>query len=153
MITDRTQTDVDYALLIRNKLIQGEPLTPQEQADYMAGLRGAYNISDLNRVESKVEELRNRHIANGYPVEAIEIKTWQKGDFLKRTDFEQYLNNLDILKTAYFIKMDTPVTPKVSDWINYKIANDIEKILVDIENILNNMIASLLYCGDTIGVI
>jgi len=159
MITDRTQADVDEALLIRGKVQNGETLTTDEQTKYFNGMRGAYNISDLNRVESKVGEIRETLLMYGYPAFGILTKiNWANTDLLKYSDINRYLLNIRKLREAYFTYPQTPATPFTSDWINYITANDIEQILVDIEEILDGMISSFyftteIYSGDQMGVI
>lgn len=68
MIFDRTQADTDRAAYLIGKIQRGETLTEAEQAEYNAGLRGCYNITDLNRVEAKVRELAETLRSYGYSV-------------------------------------------------------------------------------------
>lgn len=69
LIYDRTQTDVTYAAELNRKLGSGEALTAQELADWNAGLKGAYNATDMNRVDAAVRELGELLTEAGYPVE------------------------------------------------------------------------------------
>lgn len=69
LIFDRTQADVTYAAELNRKLGRGEALTSQELADWNAGLKGAYNAADMNRVDAAVRELGGLLTAAGYPVE------------------------------------------------------------------------------------
>lgn len=68
LVFDRTQADVTYAAELNRKLGRGEALTAQELADWNAGLKGAYNASDMNRVDAAVRELGGMLTAAGYPV-------------------------------------------------------------------------------------
>lgn len=68
LIYDRTQADVTYAAELNRKLGRGEALTAQEFADWNAGLKGAYNAADMNRVDAAVRELGELLTAAGYPV-------------------------------------------------------------------------------------
>lgn len=68
LIYDRTQADVTYAAELNRKLNSGEALTTQELADWNAGLKGAYNASDMNRVDAAVRELGELLTEAGYPV-------------------------------------------------------------------------------------
>lgn len=72
LIYDRTQTDVTYAAELNRKLGRGEALTAQELADWNAGLKGAYNAADMNRVDAAVRELGGMLTAAGYPVEYVD---------------------------------------------------------------------------------
>ena len=69
LIFDRTQADTDRAAYLIGKIQRGETLTEAEQAEYNAGLRGCYNIKDLNRVEAKVRELAETLRSYGYSVD------------------------------------------------------------------------------------
>ena len=72
LIYDRTQADVTYAAELNRKLGRGEALTAQELADWNAGLKGAYNASDMNRVDAAVRELGGMLTEAGYPVEYVD---------------------------------------------------------------------------------
>lgn len=72
LIYDRTQSDVTYAAELNRKLGRGEALTAQELADWNAGLKGAYNATDMNRVDEAVRELGGMLTAAGYPVEYVD---------------------------------------------------------------------------------
>lgn len=69
MIFDRTQADADRAAYLIGKIQRGETLTEAEQAEYFAGLKGCYNLSDMNRVEAKVRELAETLRSYGYSVD------------------------------------------------------------------------------------
>lgn len=69
LIFDRTQADTDRAAYLIGKIQRREMLTEAEQAEYNAGLRGCYNITDLNRVEAKVRELAEVLRSYGYSVD------------------------------------------------------------------------------------
>lgn len=68
LIFDRTQADVTYAAELNRKLGRGEALTSQELADWNAGLKGAYNATDMNRVDAAVREIGAKLTAASYPV-------------------------------------------------------------------------------------
>lgn len=68
LIFDRTQADADRAAYLIGKIQRGETLTESEQAEYFAGLKGCYNITDMNRVEAKVRELAEVLRSYGYSV-------------------------------------------------------------------------------------
>ena len=74
LIYDRTQTDVTYAAELNRKLGRGEALTAQELADWNAGLKGAYNAADMNRVDAAVRELGGMLTEAGYPVQYVDPK-------------------------------------------------------------------------------
>ena len=57
LITNRTQEDASYAAELAAK---GQNMTEEEWAAYLAGLRGAYNYTDLNRVTEAMEYINDR---------------------------------------------------------------------------------------------
>ena len=133
MITDRTLEDVEYA--------KANPTSTED-------LKGSYNNSDLNRVEEKVEELYNILKEYLYDGKIEVIKTdWLKTDFFTLNDSTRYLGNIRKLINSYFIKNDTPSLPSTMEMLTYEEANAIEKILVDIEDIIKNMEQVFVYSG------
>lgn len=108
LIFDRTQADVTYAAELNRKLGRGEALAPQELADWNAGLKGAYNASDMNRVDAAVRILGEQLTAAGYPVRYTSpIPQPEKpltNFTLKSDDFQQapYLYATGIHDTQYF---------------------------------------------------
>ena len=70
LIYDRTSEDVAEVRRLLAKLDPetGDGLTAAEQAKWDAGLKGAYNFTDLNRVESAVKTLSAALTSAGYPV-------------------------------------------------------------------------------------
>ena len=62
LVYDRTQADVDRVFTLKNKILTGglTALTAEEKAEYMAGMKGAYNYGDMNRVGQAVAYIANR---------------------------------------------------------------------------------------------
>ena len=56
LVYDRTQADVDRVFTLKNKILtEGlSSLSAEEKAEYMAGMKGAYNYGDMNRVGQAV---------------------------------------------------------------------------------------------------
>ena len=142
MICNRTQADIDYAKEIRAKLQAGESLTSDE---ITALNKGSFSIDLLNRVESKQSELAA--ILNGYAYTVnMENKTdWQSSEIFDFSDHKRLLDNLDKLKKAFFVYKTTPSTPAYM--YGYLEANAVEKILVDIERMVDDMVSSFRECG------
>lgn len=67
LITNRTQSDVDRVKYLAKRIRTGI-VTEAEYAEYLSGMKGAYNASDLNRVCAVAEELAARFRAAGYNV-------------------------------------------------------------------------------------
>ena len=62
LVYDRTQADVDRVFTLKNKILTGglTALTAEERTEYMAGMKGAYNYTDMNRVGQAVSYIANR---------------------------------------------------------------------------------------------
>lgn len=101
--------------------------TRHEHAPYAevvptAATKGAYNYSDLNRVERAVAEISALAGLN------LATKTdWQMWDIPRRSDMERYLNNIRAIKD--FCDSSLPL-PASMDNLTYEYANNIELILV-----------------------
>ena len=136
MITNRTQYDVDTAILIRNtKVKKFEELT-ETDINYLE--RGTLTINTLNRIETKQDELKNLFNDMGYWNTPITNKVWGKNDIFNVDEFQRILDNTNVLRNAFFVYKDTPNTPPIS--YHYNDINALEKILYDFDNELGGMI-------------
>ena len=143
MITDRTKADVDSAKeIIDSKVKLFLELTDSELQTLE---RGTIGIGTINRIGLKQKELKNKMETHGYFVENIETKIWDYNDIFDESDFSQLINNTFLLRDAFFAYSDTPANVYLS--YDYENINNLEKILVDIENILDYMIANFKECG------
>lgn len=70
LIFDRTQSDVSRVQSLTQKMIAGTA-TEAEKEEWLGGMKGAYNASDLNRVLSAVEYLTDMLYDMGYNVSTI----------------------------------------------------------------------------------
>ena len=145
LITDRTSSDISRAKKILDKARKLESLTQNELQEYMKGLKGCYNISDLNRVEEAVEFISNTLNDMSY-FNKVEIKRWNYGDFFTiDKELPRYLQNIQNLRNSIAVFDSTPQVPESIKPYNY--ANDIEQILYDIEKILLDMSQTFVYLG------
>lgn len=119
LIFDRTQNDVE----------QGTS-------------KGYYNYTDLNKVEAWCEYLANLLTSYSYPVSITIKKNWTMSDLPKTTDMERIRNNVDKIKTAFHAYTDVPEN---LNYMTIEKANDIEKILSEIDFLTKNMISSFRY--------
>jgi hypothetical protein len=142
MIFNRTSEDVQNAYQIRLKLGSGEELT---ESEYVTLERGTLTINSLNRIENKQAELENYFNENFYFSEKLKLKTWNFDDIFDETELPRIIENIEILKNAFYVFLDTPKTPIPA--YHYQNINDIEKILFDLEEMLNDMINRYRECG------
>lgn len=125
LITDRTQADVDA----RNE-------------------KGTYGASDLNRVGAAMNYVSERLKEAGYDPH-ISLKTdWKDDDWVDPAAQAVYLGCLDELRIQFAMMQTTPPVPNDMEKLTYQEANDIEKILEDIDRLLNNATQAWFYSGD-----
>lgn len=124
LVTDRTQADVDA----RNE-------------------KGTYNAADLNRVGEAMAYLAGKYRAFGYRLSVSSPTDWTQDDIPTRSDLETYLDDLRTLRSAVAMLPDTPAPPEQMDGLTYGGANDIERLLQDIDALLESMGRSFLRAG------
>jgi hypothetical protein len=136
-IRDRTQADVDYALGLERDGVYTEE-----------NLKGAYNISDRNRVGRTVNYIADCLKDTGKHEVYINIKDdWAVYDIIKPEDHEKVLASLIYLK--YLLPYDkTETVPQNLDSLTYQKANTVENILYDIYGVFSRLLDSWLYCGE-----
>lgn len=149
LITDRTQQDVDRVNVLAKK--GWENMTQEERSEWEGGLKGAYNSTDLNRVQSAVRYLQDRFAGVGYSIELSELKTWTEKDVPTLTELQNYLADVGAIRNVLTLFKTTPPTPDTMVGFTYVKANNIEQILLDVDILLSNMIAGFLYSGDIFG--
>nr|DAU90720.1 MAG TPA: hypothetical protein [Caudoviricetes sp.] len=103
--------------------------------------RGAgtyYNDSDLNRVGAAVQYVAERFAAQGYAV-AVRPKTDRtEEDIPPAQQMETYRQNIASLRGLIAVLKSTPETPETMRFLDYIKANDIERILLDLDTLLTN---------------
>lgn len=143
MIFDRTQNDVDTAIVLRNtKVKKFETLT---ESDIATLEKGTLTINTLNRIENKQEELKNLFNDMGYWNTPTTNKTWSENDIFYIDDFQRIVDNTNVLRQAFFVYKDTPNTPPISYY--WEDINALEKILHDIDVMINDVKSHYRECG------
>ena len=121
-IIDRTKKDVDWAKHLNEK-IANRTATAEEKAEWLSGLKGSYNYTDLNRVESAVSDLA------GYLGVTLETKTnWTATDEINGNNMSRFVSNLQEIKKRYFAATSIPGN---MSGFSYESANNIEKMLME----------------------
>lgn len=146
LITDRTQRDVERWRLLHSKGF--DALTAEEKAEWQTAMKGAYNYEDMNRVESAVAFVANRLSELGYFVFPEVKATWNVTDHPTKADMDRYFGNIALLRAALPLYQTTPKAPTTSKKMDYLVANDIEKILSDIDRQIATINQSWYYAGD-----
>ncbi len=112
--------------------------------------KGNYNASDLNRIESWMQYLKELLAEYGYYAN-IQTKTdWVigLGKPNMTTEINRIKTNLQTLKDVFYVRSTTPEVPSTTRVaINYVEANNIEQIINDIEYLINSMSQYFVYSG------
>lgn len=75
----------------------------------------------------------------GAEVGKAEDREWQEGDIVRRAQWTTYLDNVQKLRDAYYTLAETGELPAPEDKLKYTGANTIEKVLADIDLLLDGM--------------
>ena len=133
LITDRTQDDVDE----RNA-------------------KGTYNASDLNRVGLAMNYVAERLKSAGYDPHISQKTDWKDDEWVDLTAQAVYLGGLSELRKQFAMMESTPEVPprllatgiNTNDGLTYTWANDIEKILEDVDYLLAKSIQPRFFSGE-----
>lgn len=145
MIFDRTQEDIEKAYELRSKLQNGDSLT---ESEITLLERGTLTINTLNRIEEKIMQLKPLLDEMDYRSKSISSKLWDYEDYFKQSDFDRILQNIFNLRTASILYEDTPPVPE-NNYRKYSVINDVERILYDLEEIINEILSNYRECGNT----
>lgn len=154
MITDRSQSDVIIAKSLIKKGFQN--MTGPEKDEFFAGLKGAYNYTDVNRVEAAVEYLAEKlskipselkqyaeelgvywydnvfnvkYNADDYI--GITAKKWYVGETFSEEERQKYLAK--ILNVLNSLNVVPDSFPETMSGLTHKAANVIESSLVNLD--------------------
>lgn len=150
LITDRTQADYERWKYLRDKGFAN--MTDSERAEWLADdLKGAYHKSDLNRVGEALNHLRDRLAITGYITYETNFTartTWTVSSIPTSDDLRNYLRYVSNIREALSQFDTTPPAPTYTGTLSIDEANNIEKILIDIEILIENMLAFRIYSGE-----
>ena len=119
LIYDRTAEDVERALALAKKAEVGT-LTDAEKTEWLAGMKGCYNATDMNRVEAAVQTLAAELNAAGYTVEIVP-QSFAETDIIRLSQWRQYLANVQALRDAYYTLAETGQLPDAEDRLDYTV--------------------------------
>lgn len=126
-ITDRSAADVARWKALHDK--GWAAMTEAERTEWMAGLKGAYKHTDMNRVESAVLEFMEEFKTLGVDLSLTVETGWTRTRRPTVSDMRRYFGNVAALRAATGVRIDAPATPTVNSVFDYQKANDLEKIL------------------------
>lgn len=146
LITDRTSEDVDRAIYLISQWNNGL-ITDDEMTEYFGELKGFYNTSDLNRVGSAMNYINDRLTECGYNITIESRNDWKMNEYFTPSDFNTYLSDIDEIRSALATLPTTPQTPTL-DRFDYQKANDIERILLDVDFLITQTMNNWFYSGE-----
>ena len=146
LITDRTEEDIQYAQQLNTLNLAS--MSSAQLTEYLAGLKGTYNAVDLNRVETAVEYLVEK-LKNFEIFLTVDTKTsWNPIEWMTPSEATRYLDNISTLRSCFAIPSDMPEVPYDLENLTIIEANNIEKILVMVNDIMLGIARAWFYSGD-----
>lgn len=148
LVTDRTSADVQKVARYIAKGWAG--MSEDERAEWLAGMKGAYNYIDLNRVGAAVEYITTRLNAAGYSVKTAPKQGWTLGAIPTSAEMSGYLGDVRALRDAVFDALPgtTPELPSSMERLDWRGANAIEQVLLDVNAVIDRINARSVYAGE-----
>lgn len=145
LVTDRTAADVARVEGLATKGFAA--MTADERAEWLGGMKGAYNANDLNRVGSALNYMAARLATNcGTDVTWSAKTDWGAADVITASQADTYQQQIQDVRNALTYPLGTPAAPEI-DRLTYTGANDIERILTLCETLIDNIIKAFRYTG------
>lgn len=150
LVYNRTQADVDRVYALKNKILTGglAALTAEEKAEYLAGMKGAYNYTDFNRLGEAiaylVERMKKLDIHDSSIVPKVD---WAMGDTPTQSQVRNLLSYLTKLRAKLSLPDNTPSVPNSLDKLTYQTANDMELLLWMIDQRITQTTTAFRYSG------
>lgn len=145
LITDRTAADVARVHELAAKGFSA--MTADEQAEWLAWMKGAYNASDMNRVGTALNYLAGHLGAICGRSIAWSAKTdWAVTDIITASQAAEYRRQIQNIRDALTYPTGTPDAPELAR-LTYTGANDIERILALCEELIDNITKAFRYTG------
>lgn len=137
LIFDRTQEDLNVARECKRLNI---PL-PSDN------LKFSWDNRALNRTEQAMQYVNEIFVELGYFTN-LKFKTdWSK-EPITEDEANRYINNLKVLRNYLVLEVTTPTAPNTINGMTLERANDIEKILFDIDVALERLMKIFRYADD-----
>ena len=149
-ITNRTQGDVTRRQELARKGWAG--MTETERSEWLAPSKGAYNYTDLNRVEEAVAKLTSYLEALDRGDGLHPTRSWTASDVPTLTDMQRYIANVKAIRAALpELHHIMPEAPASMTNLTYAGANAIEEILSIAMQYVESRIQSYPFSGEIYG--
>lgn len=132
-VYDRTQADVDYA---KEQLIKG--INGREY-------KGAFNVSDVIRIEGNARYLADRLFALYYVNNISTKHNWGTSSIPRTEHISRIIGNVGILQKAFYTPTGSVTLP--TTLTHYEHTNAIEKNLNLLKLMIDDMESSFRECG------
>ena len=129
-VTDRDVEDLMRAEELTGKIASGgwDSLDTSEQGEWLAGLKGCYNATDLERVDANTITLAAMLRAVAIPITIQPYSGWGRNSFPVPSQMERIRSNIIALRGALQMPQDAPAVPANLDYMDIAKANAIERI-------------------------
>jgi len=128
-----------------------EPVINRSETDIKNKTSRAYlNYTDLNRIESNTEYLKDLLIGYGYSngITDLSIKTnWTYSDLITRTEADRIRNNINALRDT-FCNLSSLQEIVFDNTFTYTQLNILENNENELDTYINYMSNSFNYCND-----
>ena len=149
-ITNRTQGDVARRAELARKGIVN--MTETELAEWLAPSKGAYNYTDLNRVEDAVAKLTSYLTALGRGDGLYPTRRWTASDVPDAIDMQRYIANVQKVRNALpELHHIMPQAPASMVNLTSEGANAIEEILSNAMEYVESKIQTFPFSGEIYG--
>ena len=149
LVFDRKQADKDRIVYLGS--LGWENMTDAEKEEFLNPGKGAYNYTDWNRVGLAVLQIASNLKSAGNSVSVAAKTNWTMDDIPSTDQMEKYLSNIRAIRNALAVYNSTPSVPSQMRKLTISKANDIERILFDVDTLTNNMNKSYVYSGEIYG--
>ena len=99
--------------------------------------KGQYKVSDLNRIGGAINYVAKRLRELGHDVNPSQKTNWKDTGWVNAGEEKQLLKDLEILRSEIAVFQSTPNVPSTMERLSYERANDIEKILLDLNELID----------------
>lgn len=141
-VYDRTKEDVLRAVELNGKYL-GLEITREEKDEWMAGIKGALNAYDLQRIEWNTRLIGDFELVKLH----FEVKEWGRKDIPRASDFSRILENIHRIRDTGFRLAGTPDVP-TQPLNDYGKWNAVERIMHDAVLAYSRHVRNYYYCGE-----
>ena len=144
LITNRTQSDVSALQAAFERIFSGNA-TEQDYSLLNQSI-GSYNASDLNRVGFAIRWLSAALQQLGYGSIIYAKVDWAETDVPTKEELDEYLADVTAIRSVFMLPQGAPEVPTMP--LDYDKANDIERILLLVETLIENVKKAWFYSGE-----